>query len=308
MEGKILLTGGSGFLGRAIMQTAMEEGWNASFTVYSRDEQKQDAVRKRFGCQTVLGDVRDTMRLKLVAKGHDVVIHTAALKYIPEAEFNVNECIEVNVLGSASVIAACRDVVDTVVAISTDKAVMPLNVYGASKMLMERLFIEADAYSDVTSFQVVRYGNVIGSTGSIIPVFEEQMNKQGHVTLTDPGMTRFWMSTDEAVELVCRAVDAPLEGGILVRKAKSMTLMDLKEALYPDAEFVIIGRRPGEKMHEALLSPYEMTKADEEGNYVNFYPRDTEPLERHIAGMTSDTAPDLTRAELSDAVARARAI
>lgn len=279
LKGKILVTGGSGFLGRVTMMSAIEADWDAQFIVYSRDEQKQDAIRRRFpDARLVLGDIRDTERLALAMAGADYVLHAGALKYIPEAEFNVNECYEINVGGSVSVIRAARAAgVPTVLAVSTDKAVMPLNVYGATKMLMERLFVEADRQAGPTRFGVVRYGNVIGSTGSIIPLWQQQAREQKIVTITEPTMTRFWMAPHEAVDLVLHAFHR-LEyyddrGEIVVQKAAAMNLMELFDALRLNVDHTFIGRRPGEKFDETLLSEYEAAKATGvDGQYVRFAP------------------------------------
>lgn len=268
LQGKWLITGGAGFLGRAIMDRAELEEWDCQFTVYSRDEQKQDYVSRRFrNASCILGDIRNADRLRLVATGHDGCIHAGALKYIPQAEFNATECMEINTLGSRSVIEACRGIVPMVLAISTDKAVMPLNVYGATKMLMERLFIEADYNSGWTRYGVIRYGNVLGSTGSIVPVFKAQA-RTGEVTITDPSMTRFWLSIDQAVELVLQGVlqisnsqeVVENRGVITIPKAGGLDVGSLVAAMELEVPTREIGRRPGEKMSEDLLSPYEVTK------------------------------------------------
>lgn len=313
LDGKVLVTGGAGFLGRALMATAEDNDWNCEFIIYSRDEQKQDAIKRRFKnrARLVLGDIRDTERLSLAMMGVDYVIHAGALKYIPEAEFNVAECHAVNVGGSISVIRASRTAeVPVTLAISTDKAVMPLNVYGATKMLMERLFVEAD--SKEHRFGVVRYGNVVGSTGSMIPVWQQQAMLRRLVSITDPDMTRFWMSASQAVELVLYAIYSLENGGetgeIVIEKAPSMRLMELFEAMELGVNHEIIGRRPGEKMDEALLSEYEAAKVTKVyGPYVHFSPLGNANSNWRECKAYESSTPDhwLEPAELRNAIAEA---
>lgn len=295
LKGKVLITGGGGFIGRAIMAAARDENWDCEFTIYSRDEQKQDMARQMFGkdrVHCVLGDVRDTARLHIVAYGHDLVIHAAALKYIPEAEFNATECMEVNVLGSRSVITACRDVVPHVVALSTDKACQPLNVYGATKMMMERLFCEAQSYTHDTHYHVVRYGNVIGSTGSIIPKLCEQA-QTGTLKLTDPDMTRFWLSHDQAIDLIVYAADDDSsEPSIIIPRAKSMSLCDLAYTISPNSLHEYTGYRPGEKKHESLMSAYESLKTQDMLHplFMHYHPLTDIVYTTHPCDLSSDTA------------------
>lgn len=260
-----LITGGSGFLGRALLKYRQDD-----YVVYSRDEYKQDLCRRKFpNVVYVLGDVKDVDRLSDTINRFsvDTIIHTAAIKYIPEAEANVAECMSVNVDGSrnvARVAIACG--VGRVVGISTDKAAEPINVYGATKMLMERLWQEY-AIIGRTNFTLTRYGNVVGSTGSVIPLFIQQA-KKGEVTVTDPDMTRFWLSPSRAVELVQLALDAP-NGTMVVPKAQAMTMKDLAEAIAREhkAKVRIIGVRPGEKQHERMLHQYESVKAIDCGDH-----------------------------------------
>jgi UDP-N-acetylglucosamine 4,6-dehydratase/5-epimerase len=309
LEGKVLITGGAGFLGRAFMRRAFEESWDCTFTVFSRDEQKQAQVAKMFGEQVhcVLGDVRDTERLRLLAHGHELVIHAGALKHIPEAEYNVAECINVNIGGSAAVIHACRGIVETVVAISTDKAVEPLNIYGATKMAMERLFIEADRESQDTAYRVVRYGNVVGSTGSVIPRFAQQA-EEGCIKLTDERMTRFWLSPDQAVDIVLHGAMLSPGQCVVIPEASAMSLIDLVDALYPEVRTVVTGIRPGEKLHESLLSAYEAPKAlNSDDGYVYYSPL-TEGWDNGLKPMTSDKAPKMSAADMVEAVERAQTI
>lgn len=256
LTGRTLITGGSGFLGRGILRRAHRENWPADFIVYSRDELKQAQCRKRYkDVRYVLGDVRDVERLRLLFLGVDTVIHTAALKYVPEGETNVSECISVNVDGTAAVLRAAHEAgVQRVVCISTDKAVQPVNVYGATKMLVERLVGEAAEW-DTVDVTAVRYGNVIGSTGSVVPVLLEQARESGVITITDPAMTRYWLTVDEAIDLILTALSPrAANGDVIVYNPRSMTLINLVDAITPSARNNIIGLRPGEKMHETLLT------------------------------------------------------
>ena len=264
LRGKVLVTGGSGFLGRGILRRATKEKWPAEFTVYSRDEYKQDVCRRKYPhARYVLGSITDTERLAITMAGHDTVIHAAALKYIPEGEFNASECVAVNVDGTRSIIKAARQArIGRVVAISTDKAVHPINVYGMTKALMERLMAEATT-EGYTKFTTCRYGNVVGSTGSVIPVFLRQIREEGKVTITNPDMTRFWISVDEAVDLILLAhsVDcAP--GATVIPEPRSMRLGELASALVgkygtKGTRIEYIGMRAGEKLHEDLLHDQE---------------------------------------------------
>lgn len=274
LSGKVLLLGGSGFLGRAIMKVAADEGWDAEFTVFSRDEYKQDLCRRRFGwARYVLGDVQDVYRLEGVMHGHDVVVHAAALKYIPEAERNVAEALRVNLDGSrAVVVAAVAAQVPCVVGVSTDKAVNPTNVYGATKMLMERVFIEAQGGWAETRFSLVRYGNVIASTGSVIPLLLRQAAEGSEVTITDPHMTRFWITYQEAVHLICAAAAPDAAGEIVFPETAAMRMDDLAQAIGVVADLPhystwikVVGARPGEKQHEAMMTWEESVRTWQDG-------------------------------------------
>lgn len=268
LKGRILITGGSGFLGRGILRRIRKEKWPAQVTVYSRDETKQFEVKRRFPeANFILGDVRDRDRLDAVMVGHDYVIHAGAVKYIPEAEQNVAETIAVNVDGSLAVArAAARAGVKTVVGVSTDKACSPQNTYGATKMLMERAFSEANTWSP-TRFVTVRYGNVVGSTGSVVPMFLRQIRETGEVRITDPRMTRFWLSIDDAIDLIDRSIQyETLEGvrGVtLVPSCPAMSLLDLAQACWKMSDksgpvkVYEMGSRPGEKLAESLFNEQE---------------------------------------------------
>lgn len=269
LKGNVLLTGGSGYLGRGVMRRARRENWDCKLTVYSRDEMKQELCRREYPeVRYVLGDVKDYDRLEAALAGHETVIHMAAVKFIPEAEFNVQECLDVNTLGSQRVIeAALRVGVQSVIGISTDKAVQPVNVYGATKFLMEREFGEAARRSDFagfgTRFNCVRYGNVVGSTGSVIPLFLNQMRNEQRIKLTDPRMTRFWLSVDQAIDLILIALYEPMQNGsVVVPRPKAMTMKALAESIAGESPIDIIGQRPGEKMHESLMSYEESVRVN----------------------------------------------
>lgn len=269
---KLFCTGGTGYLGRGVLRRDL----NYDITIYSRDEYKQDICQSRYpNARYVLGDIRDTERLSLAMAGHDIVIHTAAVKFVDKAETNAAECLSVNVGGSESVILAARRAkVQKVVSISSDKAVQPVNTYGCSKMAMERLFSEAS--DGFTLFNCVRYGNVIGSTGSVIPLFRRQYEQYGKVTITDSNMTRFWMSVDEAIDLILLALNSDIPGAVFIPLVKSMKMGDVVKAALPydigEVPAEIIGIRPGEKMHERLLHDEESVRAEKNKDHFVLYP------------------------------------
>lgn len=266
LDGNVLLTGGSGFLGRAILRRAEQENWPARFTVYSRDETKQWELNRRYpNVRCVLGDVaRDLDRLISVCNGHDTVIHMGAVKYIPEAEHNVLETIDVNINGSRNVgIASIAAQVKTVIGISTDKACSPANVYGMTKAIMERMFSEFSLMSK-TRFVTVRYGNVVGSTGSVIPVFQRHIKDWDQIRVTDSRMSRFWLSVNEAINLILTAYNrAETDSGrIFISNCPSMKIKDLAETVWSmerkdEPNIMYTGIRPGEKLHEALFNEQE---------------------------------------------------
>lgn len=257
IKGRVLITGGAGFLGRGILRKAKTEKWDAKFTVYSRDEYKQHLCRDKYpDANYVLGDVRDTDRLTLAMLGHDVVIHAAALKYVPESELNVNESVGINIIGSQSVVKAAREArIARVIAISTDKAVEPANMYGLSKAVAEKIFWEASRFPG-PKFLMCRYGNVIGSTGSVLPVFKKQFETTGRVRVTDPDMTRFWLSIDEAVKIIELTNHRAENGAVIVPSLRSTFIGDIAKYIAGDA-IDIVGKRPGEKQHEILLTKEE---------------------------------------------------
>jgi UDP-N-acetylglucosamine 4,6-dehydratase len=270
MSTKCLITGGAGFLGRAILRRVEQKKLNWDITVFSRDEMKQDVCRQRYpDARYVLGDVRDMERLYLAMVGQDIVIHAAAMKYIPHAELNAAECVAVNVDGTRNVIRAAREAkVSQVIGVSTDKAVQPVNVYGMTKAIMERMFAEAGALG--TQYNCVRYGNVIGSTGSAIPMFRRQLKELGKILITNPNMTRFWMSADEAVGLINIALLKARPGAIVVPPVRAMRIGDVALAAVGECEVEVIGDRPGEKLHEELIHFQESVRVVRHGSPMFF--------------------------------------
>ncbi|MEI9974823.1 MAG: UDP-N-acetylglucosamine 4,6-dehydratase (inverting) [Ignavibacteriota bacterium] len=270
LHGKnILITGGTGSFGKKCAEILMREYQPSRLIIFSRDELKQHEMRVAgfdHPClRYFIGDVRDVDRLRRAMVRVDVVIHAAALKQVPACESNPMEAIQTNVNGAKNVIEAALDNrVERVLALSTDKAVNPINLYGATKLVSEKLFVQANAYrgGDPIRLSCVRYGNVVGSRGSVIPLFREQ-RKSGRVTITHPAMTRFWMTIDQGVRFVLRSIEAMAGGEVFIPKIASMRMMDLARAMAPDCEIVDIGIRPGEKLHEVLLSEDESRNAVE---------------------------------------------
>lgn len=267
IEGTVLVTGGSGSLGGAILARAAAEHWDASFVVYSRDEVKQAAMRDRFPTvRYVLGDVRDSEALESAMRGVDVVIHAAAYKRVPEAERETMACVQANVVGSMNVVReATRVGVPRVIGISTDKACAPINAYGQSKALMERLY-QAAVRPGGPVFTLVRYGNVIASRGSVIPALLAQIAAGMPITLTDPTMTRFWITLDDAVDLIIDGLELE-SGSILIPKSRSSTMAVMAEAVAPGHPTVVVGFRAGEKRHEQLLNAHEAPYARDIGRH-----------------------------------------
>jgi len=264
----ILVTGGTGSFGQKFTEAVLACFHPRKLIVFSRDELKQSQMQQQLHhpcLRYFVGDVRDLDRLHRAMKGVDVVVHAAALKQVPSCEYNPFEAVKTNVLGAQNVIEAAIDCgVQRVMAISTDKAVNPINLYGATKLCAEKLFVQGNTYSgrDGTRFSCARYGNVVGSRGSVIPMFLEQ-RKNGTVTITDPRMTRFWITLQQGVEFVLRCIQVMHGGEIFVPKIPSMKMVDLAKALAPQCEIKVIGIRPGEKLHEALLSEDEARQAVE---------------------------------------------
>ena len=262
----ILITGGTGSFGQKCTEILLEKWDPQRLVVFSRDELKQHEMRQKFTDPRIrffIGDVRDRDRLYRAMNGVDAVIHTAALKQVPACEYNPFEAVKTNILGGVNVIDAAIDCgVDRVIAVSTDKAVNPVNLYGATKLCAEKLFVQGNAYSTHggTRFSCARYGNVMASRGSVIPIFIQQRTT-GTVTITDKRMTRFWITLDQGVEFVLRGLQWMRGGEIFVPKIPSMSIMDLAAAIAPGCEVKFTGIRPGEKIHELLVSPDESRQA-----------------------------------------------
>jgi UDP-N-acetylglucosamine 4,6-dehydratase len=259
----ILVTGGTGSFGKKFIDLILKEYQPAKVIVFSRDELKQHEMRvagfTHPNLRYFIGDIRDRDRLRRALNGVDIVVHAAALKQVPACEYNPMEAIKTNILGSSNVIDASLDAgVEKVIALSTDKAVNPVNLYGATKLAAEKLFVQSNYYAGGTQtrFSCVRYGNVVGSRGSVVPVFLKQ-RQTGKVTVTDDRMTRFWISLEQGVRFVIRCVEQMQGGEVFVPKIPSMRVSDLARTIAPDAEVEVIGIRPGEKLHEVLISDDE---------------------------------------------------
>jgi UDP-N-acetylglucosamine 4,6-dehydratase len=258
-----LITGGTGSFGRACIRILLDEYKPAKVIVFSRDELKQHEMREagfdQPNLRYFIGDVRDLSRLQRAMHGANVVIHAAALKQVPACEYNPMEAIKTNILGTANVIEAALEAgVSKVLALSTDKAVSPVNLYGATKLAAEKLTVQSNAYSGErpARFSCVRYGNVIGSRGSVVPIFLRQ-RQNGKLSITDKRMTRFWLSLEQGVRFVLHSIDLMQGGEVFVPKLPSMSLMDLAKAIAPQAKLEEVGVRPGEKLHEVLISEDE---------------------------------------------------
>jgi len=258
----VLITGGTGSFGKKFAQIVLQQPIR-KLIIFSRDELKQHQMRtNRFDDPRIryfIGDVRDGDRLRRAMDGVDVVVHAAALKQVPACEYNPMEAIMTNIFGARNVIEAALDRgVQRVMALSTDKAVNPINLYGATKLCAEKLFIQSNSYAGAREirFSCVRYGNVVGSRGSVIPLFLEQ-KKNGKLTVTDKRMTRFWITLDQGARFVLRCIEEMHGGEVFVPKIPSMNMMELVSAIAPDAKIDVIGIRPGEKVHELLVSEDE---------------------------------------------------
>lgn len=262
---KILITGGTGSVGQALVKRILSLQPNIrQIIIFSRDEQKQFTMAhrwpaKQYPIRYLLGDVRDRDRVMAVMKGCDLVIHSAAMKHVPASENNPSECIKTNLQGSQNIIdAALFHNVEQVVALSTDKAAQPINAYGASKLLLEKLFTHANLINEESEarFSVVRFGNVFGSKGSVIPFFLKQ-REQGFLTITDPGMTRFSITMQQAVDMVLFTLLEAWGGEIVLPAAPSYRITEVARAIAPEAEQRIIGIRPGEKLHETMYTAHD---------------------------------------------------
>jgi UDP-N-acetylglucosamine 4,6-dehydratase/5-epimerase len=277
----VLVTGGTGSFGRRFVEVMLREYRPQRLIVFSRDEMKQHEMRTAGldhpSLRYFLGDIRDQQRLERAFSGVTVVVHAAALKQVPACEYNPFEAIQTNIIGGKNVIDAAIDCgVRKIIALSTDKAVNPINLYGATKLCAEKMFIQANAYSGPknTRFSCVRYGNVVGSRGSVVPVFMEQ-RARGRLTITDPRMTRFWITLDQGVKFVVRCIEQMLGGEIFVPKIPSMKVLDMAQAIAPDCQIDCVGIRAGEKLHEVLLSEDEARTAIETGDMFVVQPGDS---------------------------------
>jgi UDP-N-acetylglucosamine 4,6-dehydratase len=274
----VLITGGTGSFGSTCAETLLRDHAPRVIRLFSRDELKQTELAARFPGEErlrfLIGDIRDAERLVRATRGVDLIIHAAALKQVPVCEYNPFEAVQTNVVGAENVVSAAiaNDVPRTVL-LSTDKAVNPVNLYGATKLCAEKIITQGNAYAadSVARFATVRYGNVVGSRGSVVPLFLKQI-ESGEVTITDERMTRFWITLPQAVEFVLSSI-ALMEGGeIFVPKIPSMRVTDLAEALAPDARRRVTGIRPGEKLHEVMVTEDESRHAlDLEDRYL-IYP------------------------------------
>jgi UDP-N-acetylglucosamine 4,6-dehydratase len=276
----VLVTGGTGSFGRKFTEVMLDTHQPKKLIVFSRDELKQYEMQQQFsedrypGIRYFIGDVRDRDRLYRAFDGVDVVVHAAALKQVPAAEYNPFEAIKTNVMGAANVMDAAIDQnVKRVVAISTDKAVNPINLYGATKLCAEKLFVAGNSYvgNRPTRFSVVRYGNVLGSRGSVVPLFL-QKRETGRLPITNEQMTRFWVTIENGVDFVIRCIERMEGGEVFVPKVHSMRIVDLAKAIAPECELEIVGIRPGEKLHEVLVHEDEARNTVEHDDYFVILP------------------------------------
>lgn len=283
LNGKsILITGGTGSFGKAFTKTILQR-WPSvkRLVIFSRDEQKQFQMAQEYPVaqypmlRFFIGDVRDYNRVKRALKGIDYVVHAAAMKHVPIAEYNPMECIKTNIIGAENIIDACMETdVVKVVALSTDKAAAPINLYGATKLASDKLFIAANNIrgTNPITFSVVRYGNVMGSNGSVIPFFLNK-RKEGVLPITDPNMTRFNISLADGVDMVLHALDAAWGGELFVPKIPSYKITEVATAIGPDCEHRIVGIRPGEKIHEEMITSSDSFSTFDLGKYYAILPQ-----------------------------------
>jgi UDP-N-acetylglucosamine 4,6-dehydratase len=257
----ILVTGGTGSFGKKFVDIMLKEYHPAKLIIYSRDELKQHEMQvggfNQPNLRYFIGDVRDQPRLRRAMEGVDIVVHAAALKQVPACEYNPMEAVKTNILGTSNVIDAAIDAgVKKVLALSTDKAVTPVNLYGATKLTAEKLVVASNSYAGdmETRLSCVRYGNVLGSRGSVVPIFIRQREKDNKITITDERMTRFWLSLEQGVRFVILNVEQMHGGELFVPKIPSTKIIDLARVIAPNAEIEVIGIRPGEKLHEMMIS------------------------------------------------------
>ena len=296
LSGKVvLLTGGTGSFGRAFVQRVLETTEDVTIRVFSRDELKQSEMSARLHDDRLrffVGDVRDGPRLFRAAQGADVIVHAAAMKQVPACEYNPSEAVATNVRGSQNVVDAAIDAgVPKVVALSTDKAVNPVNLYGATKLCSEKLVVQGNAYASqsATRLSCVRYGNVVGSRGSVVPVFRSQAAR-GRLTITDERMTRFWISLPQSVDLVLYALEHMVGGEVFVPKIPSTRVVDLAEAIGPGLPHDVVGIRPGEKLHEILITADESRHTIDAGEVYVVVPE--HPWWNQTMWSDGDPVPD----------------
>jgi len=283
VDGKtVLITGGTGSFGRKFARRILEDFNPRKVIIYSRDEYKQYWMQQEFKkhlpkLRFFIGDVRDRNRIYRAFDGVDIVVHAAALKHVPLMEYNPIEAVKTNIHGAENVIDAAIDRgVEKVIALSTDKAVNPVNLYGATKLVSDKLFVAANSYAGgkKTSFSVVRYGNVAGSRGSVIPFFMKLVEEgRRELPITDFRMTRFWITLDEGVDLVLRAIEESKGGEIYISKIPSFKIIDLAKAICPDCRLKEVGIRPGEKLHEVMITEEDSRSTYEYENHYIIYPQ-----------------------------------
>jgi len=320
MENKVVLvTGGTGSFGQKFTEIALKEHNPKAIRIFSRGELLQQQMRQRFNddphLRFFVGDVRDRERVYRAMNGVDIVVHAAALKQVPTCEYNPIEAVRTNVDGTVNVIdAAIDNGVEKTIAISTDKAVHPINLYGATKLVMERLFIQANVYTGGKGikFSCTRYGNVVGSRGSVVPLFLEQ-RKNGAITITDERMTRFWITLEQGVRFVIDSINRMKGGEVFIPKFPSMRVMDLAEVIAPEATRKFIGIRPGEKIHEVLLTEEESRNTKDFGDYFvveppfHFWNKDNikegQPLPEEFRYTSDNNSKWLSKKELEKIVA-----
>lgn len=302
LDGKsLLITGGTGSFGKAFTKKIFSQWPNISrVVIFSRDEQKQFQMAQEYPEQKYpqirffIGDVRDYDRLKTALKGIEYVVHAAAMKHVPIAEYNPMECIKTNIFGAENVIKACLETdVKNVVALSTDKAAAPINLYGATKLASDKLFVAANNIKGTKQikFSVVRYGNVMGSNGSVMPFFLKK-RKEKILPITDPNMTRFNISLDEGVDMVLNAFENAWGGELYVPKIPSYKILDVAKAIAPDCEYKIVGIRPGEKVHEEMITTSDsFCTYDLGNNYVILPQVPNWSLDSYVKHFSAEKVP-----------------
>ncbi len=312
-EKTILITGGTGSFGQKFTEILLREHNPKSVRIYDNRELAEVQMEKDFNdnrLRFLIGDVRDRNRLYRAMNGIDIVVHAAALKHVPISEYNPIEAVKTNIDGAANVIdAAIDNSVEKAIAISTDKAVHPVNLYGATKMVAEKLFIQGNTYTGgkKIKFSCVRYGNVVGSSGSVIPLFKEQ-KKNGEIIITDEEMTRFWITLEQGVHFVINCLELMKGGEVFIPKIPSMKITDLVEVIAPEAKRRIIGVRPGEKLHEILLTEEEAKHTKNFDNYFVIEPeypfwkkenfKDGKPLQEGFRYTSNNNQEWITKEQL----------